>query len=590
MENVDVDVDKNKSKKRMLSFNFLKNLFLKTTKEIPENQPTELIENQEELIPTDSKKKEMESINFEESEKDLKPRHGLHNTCGDPKETQLVVLNEIKSEVNLLKFPIFALSRQGAKKPSKIEYGDSITRGDERIDFFWRVSANVQYGFPGTFDKKVFKAIEQIINQNGWSDTKPIQNPVVFSIYQICKIIKIKDSGKNIKAIKESFKRLVLTGIESQGAFYQKGKKQSLYENTFHLFESIIFRDEKLSDGTTADTNYLFLGKIYLESLNAFYVKKIDYKYYQGLKSDIARRLYEILDIKFYGLKRHCVSIDYEKLCALLPIKQQQKYSDAKRYLKPAHDELTKTNFLKAVEWEKVSRREWQIKYFPSKETMQKINKEAIEVEPEPQKLETSKESPKPKQAPLPQEQPKQETAPRQTEKENPLILELTKRGVAKSQVQKLITEYETKYPDSNLLDVLKCYDHKDRQGEFANARNKAGLLVGMIKTNDCKAPGYSTQAEQAQTKQEADKRKQRKEEQEKKRDQEAWEAHGTTEAKFKNWWGGFSWYAKKEIAKLDDVYLLGLKETVKEEIKNRPHTPPDYKKYKEQITQQTKA
>jgi len=70
---------------------------------------------------------------------------------------------------------------------------------------------------------------------------------------------------------------------------------------------------------------------VYLESLNAFYVKKIDYKYYQNLKSDIARRLYEILDIKFYGLKKHCVSIDYEKLCALLPITQQKYISLAQQ-------------------------------------------------------------------------------------------------------------------------------------------------------------------------------------------------------------------------------------------------------------------
>jgi len=578
MKNVVVDVNKNKSKKRMLPFNFLKNLFLKTTKENSENQPIDLTEKEEELIPTDSKKKEMEIINFEESEKNIKPRAGLHNTV-NRKETQLVVLDEIKSEVNLNKFPYFALSRQSSKTPTKIEYRDSITRGDERIDFFWRVSANVEYGFPGTFDKKVFKAIEQIINRNGWSDTKQIQNPISFSLYQICKIIKIKNDGKTKKNIKESLKRMVVTAIESQGAFYQKEKKQGLYEDIFHLYNRVVFRDEKLPDGEIAETNYLYLGDVYLESLNSFYVKKINYKYYQALKSDIARRLYEILDIKFYGLKRHCVSVDYEKLCALLPIKQQKKYSDATRYLKPAHDELVKTNFLKAVEWEKVSRREWQIKYFPSKETMQKINKEAIEVEPEPQKLEKPKEPPQPEQAPSSQEQSKQETAPRQTEKENPLILELSKRGITKSQVQKLITEYEKKYPDSNLLDVLKCFDHKDKEGEFSTAKNKAGLLVGMIKANDCEAPGYKTKADQR--------------EREEKEKLEEWTAK-TEQEKLDYWWNGFGWYVKFkgegkiDFQNLEIIQADEIKKLVIEEIKTDPQKFPPYEKYKNLIIENT--
>jgi len=256
MKNVDVVVDKNKSKKRMLPFNFLKNLFFKTTKENPKNQLTDFTENEEELIPTDSKKKEMELINFEESERNIKPGAGLHNT-ENQKESQLVVLDEIKSEVNLMKLPFFALSRKGSKKLTVIEYKDTITRGDEKIDFSWKVSSNVEYGLPGVFDKKVFKAIEQIINQNGWSDTKPVQNPISFSIYQICKILDIKDYGDNIKAIKETLNRLVLTGIQSKGAFYQKNKKQSLYEDTFHLYNRIIFRGKELPDGR----NKLFISR-----------------------------------------------------------------------------------------------------------------------------------------------------------------------------------------------------------------------------------------------------------------------------------------------------------------------------------------
>jgi hypothetical protein len=567
------------------------------------------------LVHTGSRKKEDTKIKvIKQTHKHLKDKtnlvsisESLHNP---------IAQDEIKSEVNFLKLPFFSLSRQGSKKPTEIEYRDTITRGDERVDFFWGVSANVKYGYPSVFDKKVFKAIEQIINQNGW----PVQNPVKFSLYQICKILNIGTSGKNKNAIKEALERIRATNINCQGAFYQKSVEEQLYRDSFNLYSRVTFREQKLDNGNVAETNYLFLGDFYLESLNSFYVKTIDFKYYQSLKSNVARRLYEILDIKFYNLirtKRHSVFFDYQKLCALLPVKQQKKYSDATRYLKPAHDELIRTTFLRAVKWTKVSKSEWKVEYFPSKETMQKIkgDREVIDIEPEPpklnadiQKTSTMKQSEKTVGAKSAAKRPthpkdlnqgmalsydystkntKSEPTKAASKINDPLIPELTKRGITKNRAPKLISDYKEKWLDSDIMDVLECFDHKDKQGEFINAKNKAGLLVNMIKENNCEAQGYKTRAERAKAGEKAEKQKQfldEREEQEKLKAQREWEALGTVEAKTEQWWKVFSFMHRNKLKGADKLFTIGIKETVKDEIKKTPHKPPSYQKYAKEI------
>lgn len=283
----------------------------------------------------------------------------------EPVEISEAILPEIiKSEVNLLIFPFFALNNREVSERMETEFRAQVERDGKRVEIIWNVSANPKYGYPGPFDKKLHKTIEQIISEMD----PPIQNPIPFSLYDLCRKVGTGVGGRQYQGIKEIMERIVATTIKSRGAFYHKGRRRWI-DDTFHLYDRVIFKGEELPDGTVAETNYLYLSSWYLESINSFYLKPVDFDYYKSLKSTIAQRLYELLGVKFYRILQgglNSLRYRYSTVCQLLPIARQRYLSKAKGRLEPAHRELKRTGFLKKVMWQPApDEKDWFIYYYP---------------------------------------------------------------------------------------------------------------------------------------------------------------------------------------------------------------------------------
>jgi hypothetical protein len=272
----------------------------------------------------------------------------------------------VRSEVNFLVYPFFCLDNRWHTERLKIEYHRTIDRGDGREDISWRVLAHQEYGLPGLFDWALHQAIEEIINEQGF----PVCNPVPFGMRDVCRRMEITYSGRTAEDIKAAFLRMISALVESKRTFYSKPKKQWI-EDHFHLYDRVVYRGDELPDGGgVADTNYLYLGSWYLDNLNALYVTLLDTRYRRSLSSTLARRLYEIFGVKFYGLRAAqapFLRYPYSTLCALLPVKRYRYRSDAQRQLEAAHQELIATGFLERVEWYPTPGRppEWYVHYFP---------------------------------------------------------------------------------------------------------------------------------------------------------------------------------------------------------------------------------
>ena len=408
----------------------------------------------------------------------------------------------INSEVNLLVFPFFYLSTKGLKDKTTTIYREIIKKGNQEINLLWKVSSNSEYGYPGPFDRKVQQAISEILSEILKKEGE-IKNPIPLgSLYNICKRMGISESaGENYRMIKKALERIRATTIKSIGTFYSKKGKQWVDDN-FSLYDRVVFKGKELPDNKIADDNYLFLGSWYIQNLNSFYIKPIDYNYLQSLKSKIASRLYEILGVKFYGLRNkreNFICYRYSKLCQLLPVTPHEYISLAKQQLDPGNNELRDTGFISKFDWSENGNKDWLVYYWPgerAKEEMKRaeikgINNRAEEYLPGPRD-ELSKYS----------------------KEQIDLVDKLVKLNVSKITAENLI-----KNSDQELIAKWIEAIH------YAKAEDKAAYLVKAIRENWQFPEEYLREKREEQQKEEEGKIKsikiKQKEEENKKRQEE---------------------------------------------------------------------
>jgi hypothetical protein len=400
--------------------------------------------------------------------------------------TDLLPQGTIRSEVNFLTLPFFALSRKDAQKRMKTEYYATEKRGDGALKVSWIVSANSMYGYPSPFDRKVYKAIEQIISDS----KKPIKNPIPLgSLLSLAKLIGVglsrkgAISGKTYKEIQDSLRRIKHTAIDAKGTFYHKDKEKFI-DTSFNLYDRVVFIGEKLRNGELADTNYVVLSSWYLDNINARYVKPLDYTYYRSLKDGIASRLYELLGVKFYGMGRHpYIRYRYSTLCQLLPMARYQYFAQAKRQIEAAHQELIRTGFLANVEWQTAQgeNHDWYLHYHPgtrAKEEIKQFSKQGVLPPPDDLGLGQST-------APSTPQQPDDDV-------DNNVVVALQNFGISKKQAVRLAKEHAHEYILAKLELVQWFIDTKSP----LVAKNPAGFARKAIEDDYPAPPQYKSTSE----------------------------------------------------------------------------------------------
>ena len=375
----------------------------------------------------------------------------------------------IRSEVNFLRLPFFALWDKDVRKRSETEYKAVIRRGSEKLEIEWIVMSNTRFGYPGPFDKMVHKTIEHMTNELPF----PVQNPIPLgSLYSFYKRMGIDSiGGAQYRKIKEALQRITLTGIISKGAFYSR-KDNKFIEDTFHLYDRVIFKGTEMPNGNIADDNYVYLSSWYLDSINANYVKPVDWNYYKSLETPIAQRLYELLSVKFYGSLMKgsgIVSYKYSTLCELLPMTRQRYFSLMRKILDPAHVKLKETGFLEDWSWEDSPKgeggKDWLIKYYPGRRVGEEIGRfrigEQLEFE-------------------LPLLGEKRLVEVELTADESPMLKQLVERGITNSTARKLAKEH----PIEQIQNQIEVFDWLKETGSPLVEKNPAGFLRKSIEEN----------------------------------------------------------------------------------------------------------
>jgi hypothetical protein len=270
-------------------------------------------------------------------------------------------------ELQMGQYPIFCIT---TAKPgdTRMTYREKLLIGSQEVLKEWCIQVTSHYGWPGEHEAEVWRSIQHIAELRGRART--LSNPIQTTLEEIREHMSSKSKGgRQWSAIIHSLKCLANTKLESTHWYDTSQKNYDMAD--FSVISDLKLSERELPDGRKVINKvYIGFGPVLFENIRKRYVRPLD-KGYMDTQLDrwLSKRLYELLAIKFYGLRKKGVPYRtrYSRLCGMLGTKRQQYLSRAKLILHPAHRELQRTGFLAQIEWFPLLsvEQDWMLRYWP---------------------------------------------------------------------------------------------------------------------------------------------------------------------------------------------------------------------------------
>src|SRR5918994_2447751 len=250
----------------------------------------------------------------------------------------------VPAEGNFEEHPYFRVGDRNASTGILTYENELRTRDGHILRQSWTVRAAHGRGLPGRFDQDVYVALLQMIDDKGL----PEDGWLSFSLYELVELMGRSHSGRDYRQVRESLRKLAMTSIESNNAFYHRGWKEYI-SDTFSLLSEVKLSDHEDPKGERTDRNRVLLSQYFVDSYKANYLKSIDVEFYWSLSSPIAKRLYRLVDKKRNG--RKLWEAELFSLKDRIPLSDYKYASKIKEKLAPAHTELIEKDFLQRVSY-----------------------------------------------------------------------------------------------------------------------------------------------------------------------------------------------------------------------------------------------
>lgn len=261
-----------------------------------------------------------------------------------------------RDELNLAEFPLATLSNRVSAKTETLEFSDRILDKGTRksIERKLTITASEKYGLPTALDDEVILALVQLSKIQGFRS-----KTVRYTRYEILKILGWKDNGANYRRVKESLEKWLNVGLKYENAWWNPQEKTWMDES-FHLLERLTTPvDEKGNK-----THSFVWNEVVFESFRLGNLKSIDLGIYRSLKSPTAKRLFRLLDKKFY-LKKHWEFDLHVLAFQKLGMSKSYQTGNLKQKLLPAIRELEEIGFITPIEkqqrFRKLSCKLWKV-------------------------------------------------------------------------------------------------------------------------------------------------------------------------------------------------------------------------------------
>lgn len=225
------------------------------------------------------------------------------------------------------------------------------------------ISSNAQLGLPITSDLDFYRAFlkicDELVDKSGRFNL-----PIKVPSKRLAALGGKKWGGKVHREIGEWFDRM--TGTLIKGGMYRARSKD--YDDGFSgvVFSQVVRRGDRLKNGETAQTNYVWPAPWWLSNYFYRYVKPIDFNFHRRLTKNISKALYPLLEAGWYASGGKAYTKSYHDLCAEFLLTEYRQVSRLEEQLGPAHEELKKERFLKHCVYRKVGEGlGYMITYYP---------------------------------------------------------------------------------------------------------------------------------------------------------------------------------------------------------------------------------
>ncbi len=342
-----------------------------------------------------------------------------------------------KDELNIVEFPVCLPCHRHPKGRSTILITEEGKDPEGRlISRHWKVEG--LKGLPLAIDEEVILGLTHLLHQQGFKERH-----VYFTQHSFLRLLEWNTGLSAYKRLKQSLDRLRGVNIESKGIFWDhKGKCR--VTDSFNLIDSysLYERDRAASDepfiSRVSFSDFMF------RSFQAGFIKTLDFDFYLSLKLPIARKLFRYLDKQAH--QGQVFDIDLMRLAEKLAITGSIYPSKVKEHLEASHKELVERGFLIRAFYIRRGRSP-AIRYTMAPRDSWVRATHRV-------------------------------TVPATRVLENPLVMELVKRGITRIVARGLLDRHEEKI----IADKLEVFDHlmstKDSSGN-------SHVIVPIWKTSD---------------------------------------------------------------------------------------------------------
>ncbi len=271
-----------------------------------------------------------------------------------------------RDELNLAEFPLATLTSRVPKGQRTLSFTDRIWDPGRRQRVIRRltITGSDAYGLPTALDDEVILGLIQLTREEDFGSAE-----VFFSRYRLIRLLGWRDEGKSYTRLETSLKRWVGVTLFYEKAWWDKQEK-AWVDESFHILERLVLydRDRRLRrQGMKEPALSSFVwNPVVFRSFQAGYLKRIDMELLRRLRTPIAKRLYRILDKRFYH--RDAWEFDLRELaCEHVGMSRSYDNGQLKRKLRAAVEELERRGYLEPAEWSRrfrsVGRRRWTVSF-----------------------------------------------------------------------------------------------------------------------------------------------------------------------------------------------------------------------------------